>query len=153
MMLPILISVAVAPVSYLACSAPSAEVVARIARAAEKTPSRKWIAGILISLMRFNVSVLLLGSVSCGSAVIEYRLGTASKKKPFATSSCGASFSRSQGQQPVNEIATRDLQNASASASSWPGLVVQKRRRDCLTLPWRGRVGTHKRSEMRDGVG
>src|ERR1700757_2933268 len=55
MMLPILISVAVAPVSYLACSAACAQAVARIAMAAEKAPNRRWIAGILISLLGLSV--------------------------------------------------------------------------------------------------
>src|SRR5215472_621990 len=59
MMLPILISVSVAPVSYLAGSAASAELAARIARAAEKAPNRRWIADILISLIWLNASLLL----------------------------------------------------------------------------------------------
>jgi hypothetical protein len=50
MMLPILISVSVAPVSYFFWSAALTLVAVRITRAAEKTPDRKWIAGILISL-------------------------------------------------------------------------------------------------------
>jgi hypothetical protein len=40
-----------------------------------------------------------------GSAVIEYRLGIGSKKKPPASGAPRASFSRSRGQQPVNEVA------------------------------------------------
>src|SRR5882757_11184824 len=50
MMLPILISVSVAPVSYFFCARAWPPVAASNARAAERAPSRKWIAGILVSL-------------------------------------------------------------------------------------------------------
>jgi hypothetical protein len=50
MMFPILISVSVAPVSYFFCASAPLLVAASTARAAEKAPNRKWIAGILISL-------------------------------------------------------------------------------------------------------
>src|ERR1700681_4429877 len=50
MMLPILISVSVAPMSYFFWARDVPLVAASIARAAEKAPNRKWIAGILISL-------------------------------------------------------------------------------------------------------
>jgi len=50
MMLPILISVSVAPVSYLFYASAPLLVTASMARAAEKAPNREWIAGILISL-------------------------------------------------------------------------------------------------------
>src|SRR6266403_879897 len=47
MILPILISVSVAPVSYFFCaSAPLADA-ARTTRAAERVASRRWIAGIV----------------------------------------------------------------------------------------------------------
>ena len=49
-MLPILISVSVAPVSYFFCAKEGLLVAASSARAAEKAPSRNWIVGILISL-------------------------------------------------------------------------------------------------------
>src|SRR5450631_3227346 len=62
MMLPILISVSVAPMSYFFCaSAPLLEAASR-ARAAEKAPNRKWIAGIMTSLVGLNVSIFLIGS-------------------------------------------------------------------------------------------
>src|ERR1043166_9657643 len=50
MMLPILISVSVAPMSYFFWSAALTLVDASIARAAENSPNRKWMAGIVISL-------------------------------------------------------------------------------------------------------
>jgi hypothetical protein len=50
MMLPILISVSVAPVSYFFWSAALTLVDASIARAAENSPNRIWMAGIVISL-------------------------------------------------------------------------------------------------------
>src|SRR5262245_53896064 len=49
-MLPILISVSDAPVSYFFCASAPVLHTASIARAAEKAPSRNWIAGIWISL-------------------------------------------------------------------------------------------------------
>src|ERR1700737_4647110 len=61
-MLPILISVSVAPVSYCFCADAVVLANAAIARAAEKAPNRKWIAGILISLIWLSVSVFLIGS-------------------------------------------------------------------------------------------
>src|SRR5579863_2725770 len=51
MMLPILISVSVAPTSYCFCASAVVEVAARIVRAAEKNPRRKRMAGILTSLV------------------------------------------------------------------------------------------------------
>src|SRR6185369_2429338 len=50
MMLPILISVSVAPVSYFFCANALLLVAASSARAAARAPSRKLIMGILISL-------------------------------------------------------------------------------------------------------
>src|ERR1700709_681586 len=56
MILPILISVSVAPMSYFFCADAPLLVAANIARAAERAPSRRWIAGISISLgARWNV--------------------------------------------------------------------------------------------------
>src|SRR5215470_7283654 len=93
MILPILISVSVAPVSYLACSAAGAELAARIARAAEKATDRKWIAGILISLIWLDMSLFLIGSV-LAPPDIQYLPQSSSKKKPPAVQPQGASFSR-----------------------------------------------------------
>src|ERR1700730_7577297 len=64
MMLPILISVSVAPMSYFFCADAPLLVAARIARAAEKAPNRNWIAGILISLILVGCFVFLIGSAS-----------------------------------------------------------------------------------------
>src|SRR5437763_7399866 len=54
MMLPILISVSDAPVSYFFCADAAVEKVAASARAAARAPSRTCIAGILISLGPFQ---------------------------------------------------------------------------------------------------
>src|ERR1700688_3418194 len=62
MILPILISVSVAPVSYFFCASAPLLVAARIARAAEKAPNRNWIAGILISLILIECVGFLIGS-------------------------------------------------------------------------------------------
>src|ERR1700682_2367669 len=62
MMLPILISVSVAPMSYFFCASAPLLVAARIARAAEKAPNRNWIAGILISLILVECVIFLIGS-------------------------------------------------------------------------------------------
>src|ERR1700756_2711663 len=60
MMLPILISVSVAPMSYFFCASAPAPVAGSIARAAERAPHRRWIAGISISLgARWNVSFFI----------------------------------------------------------------------------------------------
>src|SRR6185312_851643 len=59
MMLPILISVSVAPVSYFFWSVTLTLVTASIARAAENIPNRKWMAVILISLVKVDVSFLV----------------------------------------------------------------------------------------------
>src|SRR6516164_6050365 len=56
MMLPTLISVSDAPVSYFFCADAAVDRVAASARAAEKAPNRIWKAGILISLDPLNVS-------------------------------------------------------------------------------------------------
>src|ERR1700692_409525 len=94
MMLPILISVSVAPTSYFFCASAPVLAATRIARAAEKAPNRNWIAGILISLVCLNVSIFLIGSAFRPLGRIEYLLGIPSNKKPRATGSQGASFSR-----------------------------------------------------------
>src|ERR1700722_3105161 len=62
MMLPILISVSVAPMSYFFCANAAVELAARIASAAENNPNRTWIAGISISLIWFDCVVFLIGS-------------------------------------------------------------------------------------------
>src|ERR1700683_1227040 len=62
MMLPILISVSVAPTSYFFCANAFVLDRAVIARAAEMAPNRNWIAGIWTSLVWLNVLIFLIGS-------------------------------------------------------------------------------------------
>src|ERR1700738_1417486 len=82
MMLPILISVSVAPMSYFFCASAPLPVAARIARAAEKAPNRNWIAGILISLMWLNVSLFLIGSASWLLGALNTLQSYPSRKSP-----------------------------------------------------------------------
>src|SRR5665647_825710 len=96
MMLPILISVSVAPVSYFFCADASLLINAAIAKAAEKAADRRWIAGIWTSLVWLNVSIFLIGSAFWLLGRIEYPVWVASKKKPPATGSQGALFSRTE---------------------------------------------------------
>jgi len=58
-MLPILISVSVAPMSYFFCASAPLLNAASIARATEKAPNRNWIAGIWNSLVWLNASFSL----------------------------------------------------------------------------------------------
>src|SRR5436190_5138791 len=92
MMLPILISVSLAPVSYFFCAKDGLLVAASNARAAEKAPIRSWIAGILISPWITDdcacCAVRRFAAVAC----IEYLLLPRSNKKLPATGSQGARF-------------------------------------------------------------
>src|ERR1035437_2331954 len=94
MMLPILISVSVAPVSYFFCASAPLLVAASTARAAEKAPNRNWIAGILISLILVERVNFFDGKRLLAPARIEYLSGAPIKKKPPATGAQGALFSR-----------------------------------------------------------
>src|SRR3982074_2006829 len=82
MMLPILISVSVAPMSYFFCASAPLLVAARIARAAEKAPNRNWIAGILISLIWLNASIFLIGSALWLLPAFNTLQGYPSRKSP-----------------------------------------------------------------------
>src|SRR5215813_11424316 len=82
MMLPILISVSVAPTSYFFCASAPLDVAAAIARAAEKAASRKW-TGILISLGWLNVSIFLIGNVCALREVLNTRIRWAATKSPL----------------------------------------------------------------------
>src|SRR5438093_13046093 len=62
MMLPILISVSVAPVSYFFCASAPPLVTASKAMAAEKAPNRNWIAGMWISLVSVERVLFLFGT-------------------------------------------------------------------------------------------
>src|SRR5882724_6034934 len=93
MMLPILISVSVAPVSYFFCASAPLLVTASIAMAAEKAPNRNWIAGMWVSLVSVEC-VLFDWKRFSALALIEYLLQVPIKKKPPATRSQRALFSR-----------------------------------------------------------
>src|ERR1051326_5779193 len=62
MMLPILISVSVAPVSYFFCASAPLLEAASTTRAAERAAGRRWNAGMLGSPSCENVSRFLTGS-------------------------------------------------------------------------------------------
>src|SRR5579871_5295273 len=99
MMLPILISVSVAPVSYFFWSAAltlvtARLVTARIARAAEISPDRIWMAGMVISLDLVDCVDFLKGEHFAAPDRIQHPSGKTSKKKPSARQSRRASFSR-----------------------------------------------------------
>src|ERR1700680_4620443 len=64
MMLPILISLSVAPVSYFFCASAPLLVAASTARAAEKATNRNEIAGMWISLVSVERVLFLIGSAS-----------------------------------------------------------------------------------------
>src|SRR4051812_46314025 len=94
MMLPILISVSVAPTSYFFCARAPLLVAASNARAAEKAPNRKLIAGILISLgSRWMCHFFLDLERLAAPGGIEYLSAAPSNKKPPATMSRGAVIS------------------------------------------------------------
>src|SRR5256885_1557082 len=98
MMLPILISVSVAPMSYFFCASAELPVAASNARAAEKAPNRKWIAGILISLgSRWNVSWFLDLERLAAVGSIEYLSPVPGNKKPPRRGRGGPVFSRMPG--------------------------------------------------------
>src|SRR3981081_2202972 len=82
MMLPILISVSLAPVSYCFWADAGLPVAASRARAAEKAPNRKWIAGIMTSLVGLNVSIFLIGSASRLLRAFNTLPGYPSRKSP-----------------------------------------------------------------------
>src|ERR1700720_4247577 len=85
MMLPILISVPVAPTSPFFCASAPLLVKATIARAAEKAPNRKWIAGIWISLIWLNALLFLIGSASWLLAALNTFSEGPSRKSPLRT--------------------------------------------------------------------
>src|SRR5262249_34253016 len=93
MMLPILISVSVAPVSYFFCAKEGLLEAASNARVAATAPSRSWLIGILVSL-ESDVMCRLFCRQALGWrwAGIEYLSSSLSNKKPPATGSQGACF-------------------------------------------------------------
>src|SRR6516165_602972 len=94
MMLPILISVAVAPVSYFFCaSAPLLETASR-AIAAEKTARRMAITGITCLPSFFDACGLLRGRLFFRTAGFVAFCRGGDNKKPPVIAALGASFSR-----------------------------------------------------------
>src|SRR3984957_20140156 len=94
MMLPILISVSVAPMSYFFCANAAVELAARIASAAENNPNRTWIAGISISLIWFDCVDFFDWERLLAPRRIQYPPEIPGNKKPPAQPSRGALFSR-----------------------------------------------------------
>src|SRR5260370_7982866 len=93
-MLPILISVSVAPVSYCFCASAPLLVNAAIARAAEKAPNRKWIAGISTSLVSVECVNFFDWERFSAPRRIQYLPQEPFNTKPPATASQRASFIR-----------------------------------------------------------
>src|SRR6202049_1865290 len=93
-MLPILISVSEAPVSYCFCADAVVLAKAAIARAAEKAPNRKWIAGMSTSLVSVECVNFFDWERFSAPRRIQYLPQEPFNKKPPATASQGASFSR-----------------------------------------------------------
>src|SRR6267378_3954275 len=83
MMLPILISVSVAPVSYFFCASAPLLVTARTATAAEKAPNRNWIADIWISLIWCVCAMFFIGSACWLLAILNTLHGCPSTKSPL----------------------------------------------------------------------
>src|SRR5437879_13438846 len=104
MMLPILISVSVAPVSYFFCASSPLLVAASTARAAEKAPNRNGLEGILISLFWLNASIFLIGSAFWLLFAFNTLRGYPARKSPLRRRLQGAIFSRTVScHGPVNQ--------------------------------------------------
>jgi hypothetical protein len=85
MMLPILISVSVAPMSYFFCASAPVLVAASTANAAEATASREAILNIDDSLVLFMSSLFFgLGALG-GPTVFNTLYGARSTKSPLRT--------------------------------------------------------------------
>src|SRR6476646_1675412 len=135
MMLPILISVSVAPVSYFFCASAPLLIAASKAMAAEKAPNRNWIAGMWVSLISVERVLFSDWKRFLAPARIQYLLPVAIKKKPPATKSKGALFSRTwlgTLQALVAEFAADDV------AEQLPFLALEPHH---LKLLDRGEVG------------
>src|ERR1043165_492505 len=93
MMLPILISVSVAPVSYFFCASAPLQEAASTTRAAETAAGRRWNAGMLDLPRRVKcVTVLDRERLAARWGGIEYLSPAAIKKKPPATFVAGGFF-------------------------------------------------------------
>src|SRR5271168_526810 len=96
MMLPILISVSVAPTSYFFCASAALLLAERITRAADTAASRNWSAGILISLDRGDVSIFV-GTFVAPLWPFNTLAGTPSTESPLRRGHRGRIFSRGLG--------------------------------------------------------
>src|SRR6476660_9774493 len=149
MMLPILISVSVAPVSYFFCASAPLLVAASKAMAAEKAPNRNWIAGMWVSLVSVERVLFLIGSASWPLPAFNTFSRSPSRKRPPATRSEGALFSRTRlgtRQALVAELAADDV------TEQLPFLALEPLH---LKLIDRGEVGRRgvDRDARQQGVG
>src|SRR5437868_9110028 len=95
MMLPILISVSVAPMSYFFCAKEGLLVTASSARAAEKAPTRSWIAGILdLPGSLLIVCVLKIGRFAARCPALNTFHRSRATKSPLREVAGGSFFSR-----------------------------------------------------------
>src|ERR1700688_991682 len=135
MILPILISVSVAPVSYFFCASAPLLVTARRAMAAEKAPNRNWIAGMWVSLVSVERILFLIGSASWLLAALNTFSRCPSRKNPPRRRRRGLSLVE-QGREPLRtsmaEFAADDV------AEQLPFLALEPLH---LKLLDRGEVG------------
>src|SRR5437016_3911542 len=149
MMLPILISVSVAPVSYFFCASAPLLVTASKAMAAEKAPNRNMIAGMWVSLVSVERILFLIGSASWLLAVLNTFSRCPARKSPLRRGRRGP-YLVEHGWQPlqglVAEFAANDV------AEQLPFLALEPLH---LKLLDRGEVGRRgvDRHAGQQGVG
>src|SRR4051794_22577944 len=97
MMLPILISVSLAPLSYFFCASAPLQEAASTTRAAERTAGRSLGASIGGSPRWGDVSQVRSRALGGSWGGIEYLPPAASKKKPPATFVAGGCFTSPEG--------------------------------------------------------
>src|SRR6478736_8578120 len=103
MMLPILISVSVAPVSYFFCASAPLLVTASKAMAAEKAPNRNWIAGMWVSLVSVERVLFFDWSAFPLSAALNTFSRCPSRKSPLRRGRRGAHLVEGK-QQPLRAL-------------------------------------------------
>src|SRR6476660_5794343 len=148
-MLPILISVSVAPVSYFFCASAPLPVTASKAMAAEKAPNRNWIAGMWVFLVSVERVWFLIGSASWPLPAFNTFSRCPSRKRPPATRSKGALFSRTwlgTLQALVAELAADDV------AEQVPFLALEPHHLKLLDRGEVGRCGADRHAGQQ-GVG
>src|SRR6266403_3846912 len=149
MMLPILISVSVAPVSYFFCASAPLLITASKAMAAEKAPNRNWIAGMWVSLVSVERVLFLIGSASWPLPAFNTFSRSPSRKSPLRRGRRGPSLVE-QGWEPlrtsVAEFAADDV------PEQFPFLALEPHH---LKLLDRGEVGRRgaDRHAGQQGVG